>query len=194
MIQHLLVVLLAGGVLIWFVPRGYAAMKAAIQRRPLPAAGWGILGLLGYLVALIVIVLAMVLLAILFGALGFGDLVGLDILGGIVAILGVTLAFVIACAYIADAIVGAALAGLIMREASATRSARVRAPGSRGGGGGAAVVAPGRRGVGEAGRRRPRPRRAVARGGAGPEVDAIGAGHHARAAGDADGLSLAGAP
>ena len=121
-IQHFLVVLLAGALLIWLVPRGYAAMKAAIQRRPLPAAGWGILGLFGYFVALIVIVLAMVLLAILFGSLGFGDLVGLDILGGIVAILGVTLAFVIACAYIADAIVGAALAGLIMRDAGATRS------------------------------------------------------------------------
>jgi cytoskeletal protein CcmA (bactofilin family) len=121
-VQHFLVVLAVGGVLIWLVPRGYAAMKTAIQRRPLPAAGWGILGLFGYFVALIVIVLAMVLLAILFGTLGFGDLVGVDVLGGIVAILGVTLAFVIACAYVADAIVGAALAGLILREASATRT------------------------------------------------------------------------
>ena len=69
-IRHFLVVLLAGALLIWLIPRAFAAMKTALQQRPLPAAGWGVLGLLGYFVLMIVIVLAMVLLAILFGDSG----------------------------------------------------------------------------------------------------------------------------
>jgi cytoskeletal protein CcmA (bactofilin family) len=122
-IQHFLIVLLVGGLLLWLAPRAYAATKEAIQRRPLPAAGWGLLGLLGYIVALLVILLAMLVLAILFGMVGFDDLVGLDVLAGIVAILGTTLGFVVVCAYVADAIVGAAVAGLVLRGGtSATRT------------------------------------------------------------------------
>ena len=64
---------------------------------------------------MLVILLAMIVLAIAFGIVGFDDLVGLDILAGIVAIFGVTLGFVVVCAYIADAIVGAAVAGLLLR-------------------------------------------------------------------------------
>lgn len=121
-LQHFLIVLLVGGLLIWSAPRAYAATKEAIQRRPLPAAGWGIVGLFGYIVALLVIILAMIVLAIIFGVVGFDDLVGLDVLAGIVAILGTTLGFVVICAYVADAIVGAAVAGLVMREVSTTRT------------------------------------------------------------------------
>jgi cytoskeletal protein CcmA (bactofilin family) len=121
-IQHFLIVLLVGGLLLWLAPGTYAATKEAIQRRPLPAAGWGILGLLGYLVALLVILLGMIVLAIVFGIVGFDDLVGLDVLTGFVAILGTTLGFVVICAYLADAIVGAAVAGVVMRDGSLTRS------------------------------------------------------------------------
>jgi len=121
-IQHFLIVLLVGGLLLWLAPGTYAATKEAIQRRPLPAAGWGILGLLGYLVALLVILLGMIVLAVVFGIVGFDDLVGLDVLTGFVAILGTTLGFVVICAYVADAIVGAAVAGVVMRDRSATRS------------------------------------------------------------------------
>ena len=121
-LQHYLIVLLIGGLLIWLAPRAYAATKGAIQREPLPAAGWGLLGLLGYIVALLVILLAMVVLAIIFGVVGFDDLVGLDVLAGFVAILGTTLGFVVICAYIADAIVGAAVAGVVMRGSPMTRT------------------------------------------------------------------------
>ena len=64
----------------------------------------------------------MILLAIFFGVLGFDDLVGLDIVGGIVAMLGVILGFVIVCSYVADAIVGAALAGVVMRDRATDRT------------------------------------------------------------------------
>jgi cytoskeletal protein CcmA (bactofilin family) len=120
--QHFLIVLLAGAIMLWLAPRAYAATTTAVQRRPLPAAGWGLVGLLGYVVVLILIVLAMVVFGIIFALVGFEDLVGLDVLGGVAAILGVTTAFVVITGYLADAIVGAALAGLVMRSASTTRT------------------------------------------------------------------------
>jgi cytoskeletal protein CcmA (bactofilin family) len=123
-LQHFLIVLIVGGLLIWLAPRAYTATKEAIQRRPLPAAGWGVVGLFGYMVAVLVIILAMIVLAIIFGVVGFDDLVGLDVLAGIVAILGATLGFVVVCAYVADAIVGAAVAGLAMRRQPSTTRTR----------------------------------------------------------------------
>ncbi len=121
-IRHFLVVLLVGAILIWLAPRAYEAMKVAVQKRPLPALGWGIAAFFGFIALLILIVIAMILLAIFFGVLGFDDLVGLDIVGGVVAMLGVILGFVIVCSYVADAIVGAALAGVVMRDRATDRT------------------------------------------------------------------------
>ncbi len=120
-VRHFLVVVLIGALLIWFAPRAYAAMKTALQQRPLPAAGWGIVAILGFVVLLIIVLIAMILLAIAFGLLGFSDLVGIDILGGIVAILGVSLVFAVVAGYVADALVGVALASLVMRGENPSR-------------------------------------------------------------------------
>src|SRR5687767_2500983 len=99
-VRHFLVVVLVGALMIWFAPRAYAAMKAALQQRPLPAAGWGIVAILGFLVLLILVLILMILLAIVFGLLGFSDLVGIDILGGIIAIAGASLAFAVVTGYL----------------------------------------------------------------------------------------------
>jgi cytoskeletal protein CcmA (bactofilin family) len=120
-VRHFLVVVLAGALLIWFAPRAYASMKTALQERPLPSAGWGIVAFCGFVVLLIVVLIVMTLFAIALGLLGFGDLVGLDILSGIVAILGATLAFAVVAGYVADALVGVALASLVMRGENSTR-------------------------------------------------------------------------
>jgi cytoskeletal protein CcmA (bactofilin family) len=120
-LRHFLVVVLVGALLIWFAPRAYASMKTALQERPLPSAGWGIVAFFGFVVLLIVVLVVMILLAVVFGLLGFADLVGLDILGGIVAILGASFAFAVVAGYLADALVGAALASLVIRGEHASR-------------------------------------------------------------------------
>jgi cytoskeletal protein CcmA (bactofilin family) len=120
-IRHFLVVVLVGALLIWFAPRAYATMKETLQHRPLQATGWGVIALIGFVVLLIVVLILMVLLAIVFGLLGFADLVGIDILGGTVAILGASLTFSVVAGYVVDALVGAALAGLVMRGAEPNR-------------------------------------------------------------------------
>jgi len=120
-VRHFLVVVLVGALLIWFAPRAYAAMKTALRQRPLPSAGWGIVAICGFVVLLIVVLIVMILFAIAFGLLGFSDLVGIDILGGIVAILGASLAFAVVAGYVADALVGVALASLVMRGENSSR-------------------------------------------------------------------------
>ena len=120
-VRHFLVVVLVGALLIWFAPRAYAAMKTALRQRPLPSVGWGIVAICGFVVLLIVVLIVMILFAIAFGLLGFSDLVGIDILGGIVAILGASLAFAVVAGYVADALVGVALASLVMRGENSSR-------------------------------------------------------------------------
>jgi cytoskeletal protein CcmA (bactofilin family) len=120
-IRHYLVVVLFGALLIWFAPRAYAATKAALQQRPLPSAGWGIVAIIGFVALLCVVLIVMILIAILFGLLGFLDLVGIDILGGILAIIAASLTFAVVTGYVVDALVGAALAGLVMRGENTSR-------------------------------------------------------------------------
>lgn len=120
-VRHFVVVVVIGALLIWFAPRAYARMKTALQQRPLQAAGWGIVAILGFGVLLIVVLIAMILLAIAFGLLGFSDLVGIGVLGGIVAILGASLGFAVVAGYVADALVGVVLASLVMRGENQSR-------------------------------------------------------------------------
>ncbi len=125
----------------------------------LDLAGWGIVAILGYAVVLIAVLIAMILLAIVFGLLGFSDLVGIDILGGIIAILGASLVFAVAAGYVADALVGVALAGLVMRGENTSRWRELAVLAA-----GAAVVvilsfAADRRAVDQAGRHPARARR-----------------------------------
>jgi hypothetical protein len=120
-VRHFLVVVLIGALLIWFTPRTYAATKTALQQRPLPSAGWGIVAIIGFVVLLIAALIVMILLAIAFGLLGFSDLVGIDILGGIIAIVGASLAFAVVTGYVTDALVGVALASLVMRGENTSR-------------------------------------------------------------------------
>jgi cytoskeletal protein CcmA (bactofilin family) len=121
-IRHFLSVLLVGVIALWLAPRFMGVAEGAIRRRPLAAAGWGLGGILGFFLLLIVIPLVTVLVAILLGLLGFNGLLGIDILAGIVAVLGLVLAFGFVGFFLADAVLGLALALLVApdRDRSAT--------------------------------------------------------------------------
>lgn len=127
-VRQFLTVLLVAVLALWLVPRAFAATEAEVRSRPLPSLGWGVLACLAYIVVVIVIFVIVIVLAIVLGLLGFGALLGIDLLGGFIAISGVTLAFIVAAAFVADAIVGLALARFVMDRAG--RSA-VPAGGSR---------------------------------------------------------------
>jgi hypothetical protein len=118
-VRQFIAVLLIAAIALWLVPRAFAAAETRVREQPLPSFGWGVATLIGYVVAVIAVIVVAILVAIVFGALGFGGLLGVDLLGGLVAILGLTLAFIVAGGFLADAIVGLALARLVvLRTAS----------------------------------------------------------------------------
>lgn len=115
-VKHFVVVVAVGALALWLMPGLTRAAAEAIRRRTLASLGSGLLAALGWLLGFIGVVVVIILAAIIFGLIGFGELAGLIFIAGVVAILVATFAFFIICAYLADALVGLALAGLVRRE------------------------------------------------------------------------------
>jgi hypothetical protein len=114
-LRQFVVVVLAGALLLWWRPRGMAAADGVLRTRPLMAVGGGLAVGVGYIVFLVVAILAMVVLALLFGLLRIGSLIAIDVVAGTLAISLVSFLFVLAVAFVADALVGLALAHMVMR-------------------------------------------------------------------------------
>lgn len=119
-IRQFIVVMLVAVLALWLAPGMFGATEAQVRQRPLPSFGWGLAALVAYIVLIVVIFVLMILLAIAFGSLGFDTLVAIDVVGGIVLILGITLAFLVAAGFLADAIVGLALARFVAGETGRT--------------------------------------------------------------------------
>ena len=113
-IRQWVVVLLFGALALWLLPRAVANTQVALERRTLLTFGTGILALVGYVIAILVIILAMVVLAFLFAVLTLGSLVGIELFGGILAILALTLGFIIGASFLADAVVGLAIGRVLL--------------------------------------------------------------------------------
>jgi cytoskeletal protein CcmA (bactofilin family) len=109
-VEHYLVVLLVGGLALWLAPRTMRAAAEAVRRRPLAALGTGLLAFLGWLLGIIGVVVVVILIAIISGLIGFGELAGLAVFAGAVLIVVAAFAFFVIVSYLADAIVGLAIA------------------------------------------------------------------------------------
>lgn len=120
-VRHFLVVVLVGALLLGLAPRLYASLQSSLVGDPVKAAAWGFVGLIGYVVLLVVITIVMIILAVPLGLLRFDALVAIDVLGGLLGILGLSLALAIVAAWVVDAIVGAAIANLIPQVERANR-------------------------------------------------------------------------
>ena len=112
-IRHFVAVFLVGGLALWLIPSTMRAAATLIRSRPLPSIGIGLLALVGFLVGWIAIVILMIVLALLLGLLGFGELLALVFFAAIVAILASVVVFWLIVAYLSDAIVGLAIAGVV---------------------------------------------------------------------------------
>jgi cytoskeletal protein CcmA (bactofilin family) len=111
-IRHFVVVLLFGLLGLWLLPRAMRAAEELVRRRPLPSLGVGLLVFVVYLVGAVALVLLVILLAILFGLLTLGSLAAIAFFAGLLVLLVATFALVLAASFVADAVVGLALARL----------------------------------------------------------------------------------
>jgi cytoskeletal protein CcmA (bactofilin family) len=112
-IRHFVVVLLFGALGLWLLPRAMRATDELVRRRTLPALGFGLLGCAVYLVGAIAFVLLIILLAILFGVLTLGSLVAIVFFAGLLALVVATFTLVLVTSYVADGVVGLAIARLV---------------------------------------------------------------------------------
>lgn len=120
-LRHFVVVVLFGALGLWLMPRGLMAAEEAIRKRPLTAFGGGLLTVVGYIAVLIALLILMVVLAIAFGLMTLGSVVLIDVAVWLLASSVITFVFVVGAAYAADAVVGLALARLVLPAGGATR-------------------------------------------------------------------------
>jgi hypothetical protein len=124
-LRHFVTVLIIGGLALWLFPRAMRAAEEALRRRPLAAFLSGLLTLVAYIFLLVAAVVAIVLLAVILGIATLDALAVIDVIAGVLAICAVTLAFVVAAAFLADAVVGLALARLVAQRYGGTRWAEI---------------------------------------------------------------------
>ncbi|MFL5778221.1 MAG: hypothetical protein ACJ761_04700 [Chloroflexota bacterium] len=115
-IRHYLAVLLVGVLAIWLTPRLLMASESTIRRDPIRAVFWGFGGIVSFVLLAIVIPLIAVIVGLIFAGLGFGDLAGYIIAAGVLFLIGLIVVCAFIAAYVADVIVGLALARAVMRE------------------------------------------------------------------------------
>jgi cytoskeletal protein CcmA (bactofilin family) len=115
---------LVGLLLMWLVPGWIRRRAYTVLDRPLASLGWGLLGLIAFLILGMVILLVTVLLAIVLGLLTLGGLVALIIILGLLAEAALVLIFLITTNYLAQIIVGFAAGVLILESVLPGRGAR----------------------------------------------------------------------
>src|SRR5918998_2033041 len=115
-LRSLVALVLVGLLLLWLAPGWIRRRAYTVLDRPLASLGWGLLGLIAFLVLGIVILLVTILLAIVLGLLTLGGLVVLIIVLGLLAEAALVLAFWISTSYLAQIVVSF-LAGVLLVEA-----------------------------------------------------------------------------
>jgi cytoskeletal protein CcmA (bactofilin family) len=108
-------ILVVGLLLLWLLPRAFRFAADAVRGRPLVSLGVGILGFIGAVVLLVLVILVTVLLAVGLGLLGLGQLAGATVFGGTLAAGLVAFLFFLAVAFAAQATVGLGLGRLLFR-------------------------------------------------------------------------------
>ncbi len=112
----LVALVLVGLLLVWIVPGWIRHRAYTVLERPLASLGWGLLGLVAFLILGIVVLVVTILLAIVLGLLTLGGLVALIIVLGLLAEAALVLAFWISTGYLAQIVVSF-LAGVLLVEA-----------------------------------------------------------------------------
>jgi hypothetical protein len=119
-IRHFVTLVIFGALLIWLGPGLLRRSEETVRTQPLIALGGGVLALIGFAGFVIVLLLITILLAIALGLSQLGALAAVVAIAGVLALLVASFVFWLAVAYLADLVVGFALARLVMRDPSAT--------------------------------------------------------------------------
>jgi len=114
-LRRYLSILVVGVLLLWLLPRAFRGAADAVRGRPLVSFGVGILAMIGVVVLLVLVILLTVLVAIVLGLAGLGQLGGVIVFAGILLAAVIVFLLLVAVGFGAQAAVGLALGGLVLR-------------------------------------------------------------------------------
>lgn len=104
-VRKMVTLILLGLLLGWLFPALLAVNLNQLRATPLPALGWGVVGIAAFGFAILVLIVGTVIGALLFGMLTLGGLSGVIIFLGLLALLILIFGFVVATAFLAPILV-----------------------------------------------------------------------------------------
>lgn len=120
-LQRLVSIFLVAALFLWLASGVIEEPAQTLRRRPLAALGAGLVGLIGFGVLVVVVILVAVLVGIGAALVGLGDLVGAVTFAAAVAAAGLVLLLFLATVFGAPAWVGVSLGGMALGLDSAAR-------------------------------------------------------------------------
>ena len=114
-------IFIVGALLLWLAPRLVDGAAQRLRDRPLLSLGVGVLGIVGFLVLIVGLILVAVLLSIGLGLVRLGDLVGVTIFGTWTLLTVFVFLFFVLAAFGAQAGVGLAIGRLAVRASPEAR-------------------------------------------------------------------------
>lgn len=103
-----------GALLLWLAPRVVDGAAETLRQRPLASLGMGVLGIVGFVVLVLALILVAVFLSIGLGLVGLGELIGVLLFGSAAVLGALAFLFFLAVAFGAQAGVGLSLGRLAL--------------------------------------------------------------------------------
>jgi hypothetical protein len=104
-LRRLVTLLLAGLLMVWVVPGWTEKATGALQAKPLPSLGWGVVSIAAFFFALLVILIVTILAAVVLGVITLGGLAGTTAWTGGLTMALLVFFFSIAVAYVTKVVV-----------------------------------------------------------------------------------------
>jgi cytoskeletal protein CcmA (bactofilin family) len=104
-LRRLITLLLVGLLIVWVVPGWTKRVAGALQAKPLPSLGWGVVSIAVFILALLVILIATIIVAVILGIITLGGLAGTTAWTGILTMALLVFFFSIAVTYITKVVV-----------------------------------------------------------------------------------------
>ncbi len=117
-------VLLLAGVLLWLAPAVLQGAAGRLRQQPLASLGLGLVGIVGFVVAVLVLIVAAALVSVVLALLGLGSLVAATVSSAVLVVGALTLAFALAVVFVVDAVAGLTLGWLVSADAPAAQRVR----------------------------------------------------------------------
>jgi hypothetical protein len=109
-------VLVVGALLVWLAPALVASGVRTIRQRPLPSLGAGVLGVAGFAVTVVALLVVGGLLVFVFGLLTLGGLAAATVVSGAFGVFVLFLVFFLTLFFVAHALAGIVLGRLALRR------------------------------------------------------------------------------